>query len=100
MGDEGSAAWIAQQALQAAAQAADGTSASTILTRVVMKYFRARSFRKIVEPVYQQGLTSSQLGGLAPLVAQAAKQGDRAARAISNGRVTNSPSRRQPWFAG
>ncbi len=82
MGDEGSAQWIAQQALQAAAQAADGTAASTALTRVVMKYFHTRSFRKIVEPVYQQGLTPSQLGGLAPLVAQAAKQGDRAARAI------------------
>lgn len=82
MGDEGSAQWIAQQALQTAAQAADGTAASTTLTRVVMKYFQVRSFRKIVEPVYQQGLTSSQLGGLAPLVAQAAKQGDRAARGI------------------
>lgn len=82
MGDEGSAPWIAQQAVQAAAQSADGTSPSTALTRVVMKYFHIRSFRKIVEPVYQQGLTSSQLGGLAPLVAQAAKQGDRAARAI------------------
>lgn len=82
MGDEGSAQWIAQQALQAAAQAADGTAASTALKRVVMKYFRVRSFRKIIEPVYQQGLTSSQLGGLAPLVVQAAKQGDRAARAI------------------
>lgn len=82
MGDEGSAQWIAQQALQVAAQAADGTSAKTALIRVVMKYFHTRSFRKIVEPVYQQGLTPSQLGGLAPLVAQAAKQGDRAARAI------------------
>jgi N-acetylglucosamine kinase-like BadF-type ATPase len=82
MGDEGSAQWIAQQALQAAAQAVDGTAASTDLTRVVMRYFHTRSFRKIVEPVYQQGLTPSQLGGLAPLVAQAAKQGDRVAGSI------------------
>jgi N-acetylglucosamine kinase-like BadF-type ATPase len=82
MGDEGSAQWIAQQALQAAAQAADGTLRPTSLVRVVMKYFHTRSFRKIVEPVYQQGLTPSQLGGLAPLVAQAAKQGDHAARGI------------------
>lgn len=82
MGDEGSAQWIAQQALQAAAQAADGTATATALTQVVMKYFHARSFRKIVEPVYQRGLTPSQLGGLAPLVAHTAKQGDRAARSI------------------
>jgi N-acetylglucosamine kinase-like BadF-type ATPase len=82
MGDEGSAPWIAQLALQAAAQAADGTGPATALTRVVMKYFRVRSFRMIVEPVYQQDLTSRQLGGLAPLVAQAAEEGDRAARAI------------------
>lgn len=82
MADEGSAPWIARQALQATVQAADGTAASTALTRVVMRYFRVRSFRRIVGPVYQQGLTSSQLGALAPLVAQAAKEGDRAARAI------------------
>lgn len=82
MGDEGSAPWIAQQALRATVQAADGTAPATALTRVVMKYFHVRSFRLIVEPIYQQDLTSRQLGGLAPLVAQAAKQGDRAARAI------------------
>lgn len=82
MGDEGSAQWIAQRALQAAVQAADGTAASTSLTRVVMKYFHTRSFRKIIEPVYQRGLTPSQLGGLAPMVAHAAKHGDRTARAI------------------
>jgi N-acetylglucosamine kinase-like BadF-type ATPase len=82
MGDEGSAPWIAQQALQAAVQAADGTAPSTILTRIVMRYFHVRSFRLIVDPIYQGDLTSRELGGLAPLVAQAAKQGDRAARAI------------------
>ena len=82
MGDEGSAPWIAQQALKATVQAADGTAPPTALTRVVMKYFHVRSFRLIVDPIYQQGLSSRQLGGLAPLVAETAKQGDRAARAI------------------
>jgi N-acetylglucosamine kinase-like BadF-type ATPase len=82
MGDEGSAPWIAQQALKAAAQAADGTAPPTALTRVVMKYFHVRSFRLIVDPVYQQNMTIPQLGGLAPLVAETARQGDRAARAI------------------
>lgn len=82
MGDEGSAPWIAQQALQAAVQAADGTAPSTALTRVVMRYFHVRSFRLIVEPIYQQDLTSRQLGELAPLVARAAREGDRAARTI------------------
>jgi N-acetylglucosamine kinase-like BadF-type ATPase len=81
MGDEGSAQWIARHALVAAAHAVDGTGPHTQLVSTFLRRLHARSFHRIVGPVYQD-MTPRSLGSLAPLVAGAARRGDRIARDI------------------
>lgn len=79
LGDEGSAQWIARQALQAAARAADGTDPPTALLAVFRRHYRIRSFLRVLDIVYQHPATPAELGSLAPLVTKAALDGDAAA---------------------
>lgn len=81
MGDEGSAQWIAREALAAAAHAVDGTGPPTELVSKFMRRFHVRSFHRIPGPVYLD-TTPGSIGSLAPLVVRAAREGDRVARSI------------------
>lgn len=76
LGDEGSAQWIARQALRAAAQAADDTGPPTRLLRAFCRHYQIPAFSRILDIVYQHPLTPSELGSLAPLVTKAARDGD------------------------
>ncbi len=80
LGDEGSAQWIGRKALQAAAQAADGTGPRTSMLATLKRHFHLKSFARVVDVVYSSAITPADLGALAPLVAQAAQRGDRVAR--------------------
>jgi N-acetylglucosamine kinase-like BadF-type ATPase len=82
LGDEGSAQWIARRALQAAAQAHDGTGPPTSLLRVFMRHFHLNSFERVIDIVYDHPLSPGELGAQAPLVTAAARRGDVVARAI------------------
>ncbi len=81
MGDEGSAQWIARQALAGAAHAVDGTGPRTRLVPTFLRHFRARSLHGTVGLVYRD-TTPRALGALAPLVVGAAREGDGVARSI------------------
>lgn len=81
MGDEGSAQWIARQALAAAAHANDKSGPPTRLLPVLTRHFRARSLYAIVPAVYRD-TTPRALGALAPLVVRTARHQDQVARSI------------------
>lgn len=81
MGDEGSAQWIARQALIAAAHAVDGIGPRTQLVSVFMRHFQPSSFHAIIGPLYRD-VTPRFLGSLAPLVVRAARARDRVAGLI------------------
>jgi N-acetylglucosamine kinase-like BadF-type ATPase len=80
-GDEGSAQWIAREALRRAAHAVDGTGPATRLPAAFQRHFRVRAFRHIV-PIIYKDTTPATLGALAPLVVRCAAQGDRVAGAV------------------
>jgi N-acetylglucosamine kinase-like BadF-type ATPase len=80
-GDEGSAQWIAREALRRAAHAVDGTGPATRLSGAFLRHFQVPSFHNIVPIIYKDP-TPAGLGALAPLVVRLASEGDRAARAV------------------
>ncbi len=82
MGDEGSAQWVAREALRRSALAADGTGPPTCLVQSLQQKYRLRQFERIIDAVYEHPMTSAELGTLAPLVSSAADQGDEVARDI------------------
>lgn len=82
LGDEGSAQWVGQQALRAAARAVDGSGPATLLTSALSRAFGLRSFNRIIDVVYRQPMKPAELGALAPLVTRAARRGDACALEI------------------
>ncbi len=82
LGDEGSAYWVAREALRRAALAADGTGPPTCLVRGLQRKYRVHNFERIIDAVYEHPMTSTELGALAPLVSAAAHEGDEVARDI------------------
>ncbi len=75
-GDEGSAAWIARQALQRIAQAADGRKPATALTKAVCDYFRIASPDELSMAIYAPEMTHARIAGLGRPVVEAARAGD------------------------
>jgi N-acetylglucosamine kinase-like BadF-type ATPase len=80
-GDEGSAQWIAREALRRAAHAVDGIGPATRLPRAFQKHFGAHTFQNLLPVIYQDPSPAS-LGVLAVLVVRLASTGDRVARTI------------------
>jgi N-acetylglucosamine kinase-like BadF-type ATPase len=78
-GDEGSAQWVARQALRAAARDVDGIGPATALTKMLLHHFGLHSFERIVDVIYSRAMTPAEMGALAPLVTRAARHGDRVA---------------------
>jgi len=85
MGDEGSAYWIALQAINACTRAEDGRIPPTWLKRVILEHFGVESLSALHRLIYSEQLSRGQLASAAQAVSDAAKLGERTAiRILSN----------------
>lgn len=82
LGDEGSGHDIGHKILRAVARAHDGRGEATLLTSKLIQYFKLESLLDIVQKVYRNKLSRREIAALAPLVVEAAKEGDRVAARI------------------
>jgi N-acetylglucosamine kinase-like BadF-type ATPase len=79
LGDEGSAFDIGLRAIAAAARDEDRRGESTSLRAIVKNHFEIDAMRQITRIVYEAGFSRDRISLLAPLVVQAASDGDFAA---------------------
>ncbi|TET12057.1 ATPase [Candidatus Aerophobetes bacterium] len=82
LGDEGSSHDIGQKMLRAVVRAHDGRGKATLLTFKLIQYFKLKSLLDIVQKVYRNKLSTTEIAALAPLVVEAAKEGDEVAARI------------------
>lgn len=80
--DVGSGYFLGLQAMIAAVRAADGRGPATRLAASLLPALEIESLDLIMHRLYFQGLSRSQIAALAPLVLEAARQGDAPAQAI------------------
>lgn len=80
--DEGGGYWIGIQAMKAAAAAYDTRGQSTLLHGMVMDALDIGDFGQIMQRVYSQQLSVTEIAALSKLVVEAAQQGDVVARGI------------------
>lgn len=82
-GDEGSAYWIAREALTLFARMSDGRSPKTRLYEMLREHFQLTCDLDLCAAVYgPPALPRSEIGALAPLVGRAAQQGDSGAHRL------------------
>jgi N-acetylglucosamine kinase len=84
LGDEGSGYNIAIRGLQAALKAYDGRLPPTDLISRFQAHLGLDQIENLIEVVYRQGWTVAEIASLAPIVDQAAVEGDRIAQEIIN----------------
>jgi N-acetylglucosamine kinase-like BadF-type ATPase len=82
IGDEGSAVYIARRALQEATRAYDGRREYTILVDRIPKALGFRNLEEVSFSIMTMRLSLIELAKIAPIVAEAAANGDRAAMEI------------------
>jgi len=82
LGDEGSAYFIAREALRAVLWAFDGRGPATQLTEPVLKALGVASPDEILIKVYGERMSVRDIARLAPLVTEAAKRGDPVAKGV------------------
>lgn len=82
LGDEGGGVWIGRSGLQAAIRAYEGWGAPTSLTKLIVQAWSLDTLREVIEPIYRDASPTGMLASFAPLVGQAAAQGDAVARGI------------------
>lgn len=82
LGDEGSALWIGRSGLMAALHAHDGTGEPTLLEGMMREHFQVKALSDVKRCVYDSGFGAKGFAALAPLVSQAAAQGDSVAQCI------------------
>jgi len=83
VGDEGSASWIALQALNAASRAYDGRGPKTTLVERIKQFFNVEDLLDIVTIIYRTDLIDiSKIALLAKIVDEEAEKGDEIARSI------------------
>jgi N-acetylglucosamine kinase-like BadF-type ATPase len=80
--DAGSGYGVGRAALAAVLRAEDGTGAATALSAQVQEQFGLTSGTELITRVYGGDITRVRIASLAPLVAQAASEGDAVASAI------------------
>ena len=80
MGEEGSGYWLGMEGLRAVARAADLRDPPTLLTPALLGALHLPEAQDLVPWVARA--SKGEVGALAPLVLEAATQGDSAARAI------------------
>jgi len=79
--DEGSAYWIAREALTLFSRMSDGREPRAVLYHLIRNRFQLEADLDLCAAVYgPPPLSRSKLAALAPLVAQAAHEGDKSAR--------------------
>lgn len=81
-GDEGSAHWIGQQALRAAAKAYDGRGAETTLTQAICEGLELRNFPETLQAVYRSPMQVSLIALLSLTTERVAAAGDEVAQEI------------------
>jgi N-acetylglucosamine kinase-like BadF-type ATPase len=81
-GDEGSGYDIAQKAIRAIYQAADGRAEPTRLTELVLRHFDCPDLMTLHQRIYSGALTRDQLARAARIASAAAQEGDSAALRI------------------
>ena len=80
--DPGSSYWLGRQAMIAAVRDHDGRGKATTIRDRVMEALELSDIRQILARVELQGMTRSEIAGLAHLVTETAADGDAVARAI------------------
>lgn len=85
IGDEGSAYDIAVKGINAAICYYDGIGEETILGEAVLKHYRLKHLKELIEEIYQPELNRKKIAGFAVEVSACALQGDRVARNILKG---------------
>lgn len=75
LGDEGSGYWLGRLAVRAVVRASDGRGAATSLTARVLKHYGVARPPDLVHEIYT-GMKPSAIAALAPLVQEAADEGD------------------------
>ena len=83
LGDQGSGTWIGLQAVRAVVRELNGWGEETLLTPIILRHFGAEEAAwNIVGRIYEGGAPFPVVARLAPLVGEAAREGDRIALAI------------------
>ncbi len=77
--DEGSAYWIGLQALRVAIAVHDGRLQYSSIYDTVRSRLHMSELRELMHRLYVQGMSRSEIAAFAPLVTEAALQGDQAA---------------------
>lgn len=80
--DEGSAYWLGVEAIKAAVRAFDGRAPSTILLPRVQTALALPTMDDLLHRLYVTGMSRKEIASLAPLVIEAASQGDSTAVAL------------------
>lgn len=79
VGDEGSGYWIGKQAITAVLKALDGREQPTVLSSLIIAHLGLADIEALYNWTYGSLYRVEKVAGLAPLVGQAAEQGDRVA---------------------
>lgn len=81
--DEGGGYDIGRKALTAVFRAYDGREKNTMLTHKILEHFSCESLMEVCKHIYSgEEMPRSEIGCLAPLVSEAAKEGDKVAKKI------------------
>ncbi|MFQ5945067.1 MAG: N-acetylglucosamine kinase [Anaerolineae bacterium] len=82
LSDEGSGYWLGIQAMKAAVRATDGRINDTSLVERVQTHLGLDHMNEIMHRIYVGGLSRADVAAMAPLVMDAAQDGDKVARAL------------------
>jgi N-acetylglucosamine kinase-like BadF-type ATPase len=88
-GDEGSSYWIAIQGVRAALRGCDGRAPATSLGELLFPMLGVTGPEHLLSSARSDRWTRSELAALAPVVIDAAQQGDAAAREVTRRAVLN-----------
>lgn len=84
IGDEGSAYDIGRKTMVSVIREYDGRGSSTLLTNYVKQYLNLSKIDEIMERLYVEKMSVTEIASLAPLVVKAAEKGDKIALNILN----------------
>ena len=80
--DEGSAYDIGRLGIRAALRALDRTERKTAIAKLLVRKFKLHALEDIIHEVYKKPMTVEEISSISKLVAQAAVNGDQAARSL------------------